>query len=99
MKSFSATTTINASPETIWEILTNANGYPDWEPGIDRIEGHIALERRKSKSPTRRKQTMSNQNGGLLFFAGFVTGGVIGAELGFTPGSPIGSGNTRPNKR
>ena len=43
MKSFSATTTINASPETIWEILTNANGYPDWDPGIDRIEGHIAL--------------------------------------------------------
>jgi uncharacterized protein YndB with AHSA1/START domain len=43
MKSFSATTTINASPETIWEILTNANGYPDWDPGIDRIEGHIAM--------------------------------------------------------
>ena len=43
MKSFSATTTINASPETIWEILTNANGYPDWDPGIDRIEGHVAL--------------------------------------------------------
>ena len=43
MKSFSATTTINASPETIWEILTNANSYRDWEPGIDRIEGHIAL--------------------------------------------------------
>jgi gas vesicle protein len=29
----------------------------------------------------RRKQTMSDQNGGLLFFAGFVTGGVIGASL------------------
>ena len=43
MESYSATTTINASPETIWEILTDANAYPDWDPGIDRVEGHIAL--------------------------------------------------------
>jgi len=43
MESYGATTTINALPETIWKILTNANGYPDWDPGIDRIEGHIAL--------------------------------------------------------
>ena len=43
MESYGVTTTINALPETIWKILTDANGYPDWDPGIDRIEGHIAL--------------------------------------------------------
>lgn len=42
MKSFSATSTINASPETIWAILTNAEGYPQWDPGVVRIEGNIA---------------------------------------------------------
>jgi hypothetical protein len=42
MKEYSATTTINASPETIWAILTNAPAYPEWDPGVDRIEGQIA---------------------------------------------------------
>jgi hypothetical protein len=42
MKEYSATTMIKASPETIWAILTNAPGYPEWDPVVDRIEGHIA---------------------------------------------------------
>jgi hypothetical protein len=42
MKEYSATTTINASPETIWAILTDAAAYPEWDPSADRIEGHIA---------------------------------------------------------
>ncbi len=43
MKVYSATTTIDASPESIWTILTDAPGYPRWEPNVDRIEGHIGL--------------------------------------------------------
>ena len=42
MKVFQATTTIAAAPETIWAILTNAAGYPEWDPGVERIEGRIA---------------------------------------------------------
>ena len=42
MRAYSATTTINASPETIWGLLTDAEGYPNWDPGMDRIEGTIA---------------------------------------------------------
>lgn len=42
MKSYRATVTIDASPETIWEILADAAGYPAWDPGMDRIEGRIA---------------------------------------------------------
>ena len=41
MKEYRATTTIEASPETIWTILTDAAGYPEWDPGVDRIEGRI----------------------------------------------------------
>ena len=44
MKAFSATRTIGATPATIWTILTDAPSYPDWDPGMVRIEGHIAPE-------------------------------------------------------
>lgn len=46
MKSFEATTTIAASPETIWQILTDAAGYPKWDPNMIRLEGTIALGRK-----------------------------------------------------
>lgn len=39
---FTATTTINATPETIWNIITDAQSYPEWEPNVVRIEGKIA---------------------------------------------------------
>lgn len=42
MKVFQATTTIAAAPETIWAILTNASAYPEWDPGVERIDGQIA---------------------------------------------------------
>ena len=42
MKEYSATTTIKATPETIWAILINAAAYPEWDPGVERIEGRIA---------------------------------------------------------
>jgi hypothetical protein len=43
MKTFSSTTTIAASPETIWAILTDGTRYPEWDPNAIRIEGQIAL--------------------------------------------------------
>lgn len=39
---YSATTSIAASAETIWAILTDAASYPQWDPNADRIEGNIA---------------------------------------------------------
>src|SRR5215475_12151669 len=42
MKVYRAATTIEASPEAIWAILTDAAGYPEWDPSVDRIEGRIA---------------------------------------------------------
>lgn len=35
--------TINASPQTIWSVLTNAPAYPQWNSTIDSIKGTIAL--------------------------------------------------------
>ena len=42
MKSYKATITINASPEQIWDILVDASRYPDWDPGMVRVEGRLA---------------------------------------------------------
>jgi hypothetical protein len=42
MKAYSASTNIKASPETIWDILTDAEHYPEWDPQAIRIEGTIA---------------------------------------------------------
>jgi hypothetical protein len=43
MKSFNASANIKASPERIWSILTDAPNYPEWDLGIVKIEGKIAL--------------------------------------------------------
>ena len=42
VKSFEATTTISASPEGIWALLTDAPGYASWNTTVDRVEGRIA---------------------------------------------------------
>lgn len=42
MKSYSATTTIDATAERVWQILTDAQSYPSWDPWAVRIEGAIA---------------------------------------------------------
>ena len=41
MKTYNATATIQASPDTIWAILTDGPKYPDWDSGIERVERRI----------------------------------------------------------
>jgi hypothetical protein len=42
MKSFSTAITIRARPETIWALLTDAAGYPQWNSTVEKIDGMIA---------------------------------------------------------
>ena len=42
-KHYEATTTIAAAPERIWEILSDAATYPEFDPYCDRIEGRVEL--------------------------------------------------------
>jgi uncharacterized protein YndB with AHSA1/START domain len=46
MHEFLTKSTIHAAPETVWEILTNAAGYAEWNPEIVAIEGRMALGER-----------------------------------------------------
>lgn len=43
MKRYRASTTINASRDVIWKILTDASGYPNWDVTMDHIEGKLSL--------------------------------------------------------
>jgi hypothetical protein len=42
MRSFAATTSIRATPEQIWSILTDAARYPLWNPTVTKVDGRIA---------------------------------------------------------
>lgn len=43
MRSYSAKIEINAPAEKVWRILAEPNGYPNWDPGMVRVEGKLAL--------------------------------------------------------
>ena len=42
MKAYEATSVIAADPNAIWEILTDAPSYSNWDSGVVRVEGRIA---------------------------------------------------------
>jgi hypothetical protein len=46
MKRFAAEVTIRARPETIWALLADAAGYPQWNSTVERIDGQIAADGR-----------------------------------------------------
>lgn len=41
-KTYTASTDINATPETIWDILTTADKYPEWDTNMISLDGTIA---------------------------------------------------------
>ena len=43
MRSFEAVTRIDADPAEVWALLTDVHGWRDWDSGVDRIEGRVAL--------------------------------------------------------
>lgn len=42
-KEIKTTIIINANPKKVWEILTNQNEYPNWNPFIKRLEGKLKV--------------------------------------------------------
>jgi hypothetical protein len=43
VRSFEAATRIDASPAEVWAVLTDVGGWRDWNSGVDRVEGRVAL--------------------------------------------------------
>jgi len=42
MRSYEASSLINAPPDAIWRILTDAAGYATWDSGVVSVKGRIA---------------------------------------------------------
>lgn len=41
--SYEVSRTIDAPPERVWELLTDSDGYTDWNPAIVSLEGPIEV--------------------------------------------------------
>jgi hypothetical protein len=46
MRSFEASARIDAAPAVVWEVLTDLAGWRDWDSGVDRVDGRVALGER-----------------------------------------------------
>ncbi|MGY1635322.1 SRPBCC domain-containing protein [Geodermatophilus sp. SYSU D00742] len=46
MRSFEAAARIEAPPEQVWALLVDVGGWRDWDSGVDRVEGRVALGER-----------------------------------------------------
>jgi hypothetical protein len=42
MRSYEASSVINAAPDRIWAILVDGAHYPDWDSGVVSVDGSIA---------------------------------------------------------
>ncbi|HEY0492917.1 MAG TPA: SRPBCC domain-containing protein [Candidatus Dormibacteraeota bacterium] len=81
MKSYEASSTINASPQSVWAVLTNAEGYTGWDSGVERVTGRIA--------PGEKITVVSKANPGRAFpvkVAEFVPG----QRMVWSGGMPLG---------
>ena len=42
MKVFAVKTSIRATPELVWALLTDAGGYTRWNNTVEKVDGKIA---------------------------------------------------------
>lgn len=81
MRSYDASATIAAPPETIWSILTDAPAYEQWDSGVRNVEGRIA--------PGEKIKVVSEANPGRAFPVK-VTGFEPGRSMVWSGGMPLG---------
>ena len=81
MKSYEASATIDAAPDEIWTVLTDARRYADWDSGVSKVEGTIA--------PGETIKVHSEANPGRAFPVK-VTGYEAGKSMTWTGGMPLG---------
>jgi len=59
MKHYEASSSIDATPQAVWAILTDAPRYAEWDSGVTRVEGRIA--------PGEKIKVISEANPGRAF--------------------------------
>jgi uncharacterized protein YndB with AHSA1/START domain len=43
MRAYEASSSIDATPEQVWSVLTNIAAWPDWDSGVTKVDGRLAL--------------------------------------------------------
>ena len=81
MKSYESSATIDAGPDAIWKVLTDARGYADWDSGVEKVEGTIA--------PGETIKVHSEASRGRAFPVK-VTGFEAGRSMTWSGGMPLG---------
>jgi hypothetical protein len=81
VKSYDAEAMIEAEPETVWAILTDAPAYSEWDSGVQRVEGRIA--------PGEKIKVVSEANPGRAFPVK-VTAFEPGRAMTWSGGMPLG---------
>ncbi|MGC5022632.1 SRPBCC family protein [Micromonospora sp. DT47] len=46
MRFYEATSTIAAAPDAVWPVLVDGAAWPQWDSGVDGVEGRIALDQK-----------------------------------------------------
>src|SRR3954452_13269805 len=59
MRSYEAGADIEADADAVWAVLTDAQGYPTWDSGVERVEGRIG--------PGEKIRVVSSANPGRAF--------------------------------
>jgi uncharacterized protein YndB with AHSA1/START domain len=48
VRSFEASSLIDAAPDVVWVVLTNVSAWPDWNSGVTKVDGQLALGQKLS---------------------------------------------------
>jgi uncharacterized protein YndB with AHSA1/START domain len=43
MRAYEATSLIDAAPEPVWRVLMDTAAWPDWDSGVTKVDGRLAL--------------------------------------------------------
>jgi hypothetical protein len=81
MRSYDAAASIDAPPEAVWAILTDAPAYAQWDSGVQEVEGTIA--------PGEKIKVVSEANPGRAFPVK-VTEFEPGRSMVWSGGMPLG---------
>ena len=81
MRYYESSATIDAAPDAIWTVLTDAPAYAAWDSGVDKVEGTIA--------PGETIKVHSHANPGRAFPVK-VTDYQAGRSMTWSGGMPLG---------
>ena len=43
MRAYDATSLVEATPDQVWPVLTDAGAWPDWDSGVTGVVGRVAV--------------------------------------------------------